>query len=152
MIPHEQRGYEKVESLKREEIHAHFHKRDEQMRSSLESPLSGCFPDVGFFFFFLFLNFVDGGALVFYRNGQMVGPRPEGPPMSAQVPRPPALRGGPFPQTGAQASDCTLSPHPRLLPCWEMVLLTPVCGDQRVLGPCKLPATPGASGALISLH
>lgn len=49
MIPREQRGYEKVESVKREEIHARFHKR-EQMHSSLEPPLSGCFPDVGFFF------------------------------------------------------------------------------------------------------
>lgn len=89
MIPREQRGHEKVESLKREEIHARFHKR-EQMRGSLEPPLSGCFPDVGFFLFF-FLNFVDGGALVFCRNGQMVGPRPEGPPMPAQgraCPRP----------------------------------------------------------------
>lgn len=62
------------------------------------------------------------------------------------VPRPPALRGGPFPQTGARASDCTLSPHPRLPPCREMVLLTPACGDQRVLGPRELPATPGLVG------
>lgn len=50
MIPCEQRGYEKVESLKREEIHSRFHKR-EQMHSCLEPPLSGRFPDVGFFFF-----------------------------------------------------------------------------------------------------
>lgn len=66
------------------------------------------------------------------------------------VPRPPVLQGGPFLHTGAQASACTLSLHPHLLPCSEIVLLTPTCGDQGVLGLHEPPATPGLVG--LSLH
>lgn len=88
MIPCEQRGYEKVESLKREEIHSRFHKR-EQMHSSLEPPLSGRFPDVGFFFS---PNFADGGALEFCKNGQMVGHAQRGPRCRRRAEPVPGLR------------------------------------------------------------
>ena len=136
MIPREHRGHEKVESLKREEIHARFHKR-EQMRGSLEPPLSGCFPDVGFFFFSQVCGWGSPSVLQEWPDG---GSTPRGAPDASAgqslsqacgvlgagclvtdfgcvkawqwqpVPRPPALRGGPFPQTGARATDCTLSP------------------------------------------
>lgn len=66
------------------------------------------------------------------------------------VPCPPALRGGPFPHTGARTSACTLSLHPRSLSCSEMVLWTPTCEDQGVLRPREPPATPGLVG--LSLH
>ena len=114
MIPCEQHGYEKVESVKREEIHARFHKR-EQMHSSLEPPLSGCFPDVGFFS----PQFCGWGSLRVLQEWPDGGPCPEGAGQSPSracgvlgagclvtdfgcvkswqrqpVPCPPALRGG----------------------------------------------------------
>ena len=136
MIPHEQRGYEKVESLKREEIHAHFHKRDEQMRSSLEPPLSGCFPDVGFFFFFFSLSqFCGWGSPSVLQEWPDGGSTPRGAPDAGAGPTSPSSARRAFPPNRSPGLGLYT-----LAPSTSAALLGDGAVDSRVWGPaCPWP-------------